>query len=160
MQVAADARLATYRANGDIVKGVRHLSVLDGHTSKVCIAYSGASWDLDGNPINGTTLPFNGGPPRHWGCRSVLVPLTRSYRELGLDIDELPPGTRASDEGQVRADITMTEWLKSKPTAYVDDLLGPGRARLFLDGKITLQQMLNFQGFPLTLNQLKDKYGT
>jgi hypothetical protein len=155
MQVANDARLATFAANADIIKGVRQLSVLDGHTSKVCLAYSGASWDLEGNPINGTTLPFKGGPPRHWGCRSVLVPLTRSYRELGLDIDELPPGTRASDEGQVRADITMTEWLKSKPKAYVDDLLGKGRSDLFLSGKITLPQLLDQSGRPLTLKELR-----
>jgi len=157
-QVANDARLATFRENADVIKGVQQLSTLDGRTSAICVAYSGASWDLDGNPINGTTLPFNGGPPRHFNCRSVLVPITRTYKELGIDIPEAPPGTRASDEGQVPADMTMAEWLKSKPTSYVDDLLGQGRADLFLSGKLTLPQLLDLQGNPLTLDQLRAKY--
>jgi len=153
MQVAADARLATYRANSDIVKGVRHLSVLDGHTSLVCVARSGAEWDLNGNPIKGK-FPFQS-PPLHFNCRSVLTPITLTYRELGIDRPELPVGTRASDEGQVRADITMAEWLKSKPKAYVDDLLGKGRSDLFLSGKITLPQLLDQSGRPLTLKELR-----
>jgi len=155
MQVAADARLATYRANSDIIKGVRHLSVLDGHTSLVCVARSGAEWDLNGNPIKGN-FPFQS-PPLHFNCRSVLTPITLTYRELGIDRPELPVGTRASDEGQVRADITMAEWLKSKPKAYVDDLLGKGRSDLFLSGKITLPQLLDQSGRPLTLKELRGK---
>ena len=155
MQVSGDSRLATFRANSDIVKGVRQLSTLDGHTSQICIAYSGASWDLAGRPILGTKLPFNGGTPRHFNCRSVLVPITKTYRELGLDIDEIPTGTRASDEGQIRADITFSEFLKDKPKVFVDDLLGKGRAELWRKGTITLQDLLGQDGRPLTLKQLR-----
>lgn len=158
MQVANDARLATFRANDDIVKGVRQLSTLDGHTSKVCIAYSGGCWDLDGNPIMGTTLPFNGGTPRHFSCRSVLVPITKSYRELGISMDELPPGTRASDLGQIPSDISFSDFLKMHDKNYADDLLGKGRAELWRKGTITLSDLLNFKGNPLTLKQLNAKY--
>jgi len=109
MQVAADARLATYRANSDIIKGVRQLSTMDSRTSAVCVAYSGAEWDLDGNPINGTTLPFKGGPPRHWGCRSVLTSITKTFKELGIKgLPELPDtGERASDLGPIDRKTTM-----------------------------------------------------
>ena len=79
-----------------------------------------------------------------------------TFRELGIDAPE-PKGTRASDEGQIPASTTMTGFLKDKPKAYVDDLLGPGRAKLFLDGKLTLPELLNFSGNPLTLGQLKGK---
>jgi len=105
MQVASDARLATYKANSDVIKGVRQLSVMDSRTSAVCVAYSGAEWDLDGNPINGTTLPFNGGPPRHWGCRSVLTSITKTFKEMGINgLPELPDtGERASDLGRLTA---------------------------------------------------------
>ncbi len=89
-------------------------------------------------------------------CRSVLTPITKSYRELGLDIPEAPPGTRASDEGQVPASTTMAQFLKSKPKAYVDDLLGPGRADLWRDKKITLQQLVDGDGRELTLKQLTE----
>ncbi|MDP2644122.1 MAG: phage head morphogenesis protein [Candidatus Doudnabacteria bacterium] len=154
-QVANDARLATFKANDDIIKGVTQLSTLDSHTSNVCIAYSGASWDLEGVPINGTTLPFNGGTPRHFNCRSVLTPITKTYRDLGLDIDEIPPGTRASDLGQIPAGTTFEEFLGRHDKAYADDLLGPGRAQLWRDGKITLQQLVDGTGRELTLKQLR-----
>jgi len=156
MQVSNDARLATFQANSDVIKGMRQLSAMDSHVSKICLAYSGAEWDLAGNPINGNTLPFNGGCPRHFGCRSVIIPITKTFRELGIDVDE-PKGTRASDEGQISAKTTMTSFLKSKPRAYVDDLIGPGRAQLFLDGKLTLPELLSFSGNPLTLKQLNAK---
>jgi hypothetical protein len=37
-------------------------------------------------------------------------------------------------------------------------MLGKGRAQLWRDGKITLSQLLNAEGAPLTLAQLKAKY--
>lgn len=148
--VANAARLQTFLENADVVDGVRQLSTLDGRTSDVCVAYSGAEWDLDGNPINGTKLPFNGGPPRHWNCRSVLTPI------VNLGIDFRP--SRASMDGQVRGDMTFAEWLSGKSKAFQDDLLGPGRAELFREGKITLQQLLDQRGRPLTLEQLRQRY--
>jgi SPP1 gp7 family putative phage head morphogenesis protein len=156
--IANDSRLATFRLNSDVVKGVRQLSTLDGHTSDICIARSGAEWDLDGNPINGNDLPFEN-PPIHFGCRSVLVPITKTFRELGLDIPEVPQGTRASDEGQIKASTTFTEFLSGKSKEYQDDLLGKGRAELWRDGKITLRDLLDQRGRPLTLKQLQDKHG-
>jgi len=153
-QVANDARLATFRANDDLVKGVRQVSTLDSHTTKICIAYSGGQWDLNGKPIGGTTLPFNGGTPRHWNCRSVLVPITFSYKELGLDIPEVAAGTRASDLGQLPQTTTFESFLKRHDAKYLDNLLGPGRAKLYRDGKITLQQLVGGTGRELTLKQL------
>ncbi len=156
MQVANDSRLATFRANDDIIKGMRQLSTMDSNTSIVCVTYSGAEWDLDGNPINGNTLPFNSGCPRHFSCRSLIVPATLSYRELGIDVDE-PKGTRASDLGQIPSDTTFDGFLKRHDAAYADDLLGPGRAKLWRDGKITLNDLVNQTGRPLTLEQLAGK---
>jgi hypothetical protein len=156
MQIANDSRIATFKANDDIVKGMRQLSTLDSHTSLVCITYSGAGWNLEGVPIGGNTLPFNFGCPRHWGCRSLIVPITLSYRELGIDVDK-PKGTRASDLGQIPSDTTFDGFLKRHDATYVDDLLGPGRAKLWRDGKITLSDLLGQTGRPLTLEQLKKK---
>lgn len=68
MQITNNAKMAVYKENSDVVKGVEQLSTLDSKTSDICIAYSGAKWDLDGEPIGGTTLPFDGGPPRHPNC--------------------------------------------------------------------------------------------
>ena len=157
--VANDARLASFRANSDIVLGVKQVSTLDSHTSDICIAYSGATWDLDGNPIKGNKLAFNGGPPRHFNCRSVLVPILRSYKELGLNVKEPKASTRASDEGQIAANTTFDAFLKRKSQAYQDEVLGVGRADLWRDGKISLKDLVSGNGRPLTLKELRQKAG-
>jgi hypothetical protein len=156
MQVSNDARMATFQENSDVVKGMRHLSTFDSNTSPKCIAYSGAEWDINGKPINGNTLPFEGGCPRHWGCRSTTVPITKTFRELGIDVDE-PKGTRASDLGQIPSDLSFDDFLKRHSTEYADDLLGPGKAQLWRDGKITLTDLMGQHGRPMTLDQLKAK---
>lgn len=151
--VANTARLATFKKNSDVLLGVEQISTLDSHTSLVCIAYSGGKWDLDGRPIEGTTLPFNGGPPRHFNCRSVLVGISRNplFRNR--------TSTRASDEGQISNKTTFDDFLKRKSTAYVDEMLGKGRAQLWREGKITLKDLVSGQGRPLTLAELVSKFG-
>lgn len=156
-QVASAARQDTLQANADIVEGQQQVSTLDSRTTDICMAYSGGVWDLEGKPIRGTKLPFNGGPPRHWNCRSTLVPVLKSFRELGADFDDMPARSRASMDGQVAGDLSFADWLKSKPASVADDMLGPGRAQLWRDGKITLQQLLDQSGRPLTLEQLRDR---
>lgn len=155
--VANDARRATYDANLDIIKGIRQVSTLDGHTTLTCVAYSGAEWDNERNPINGNTLKFGNGCPRHWNCRSVDVPITKTFRELGIDIDEAPTSTRASVDGQIDAGTTFNDFLKRKGTDYQNEVLGEGRADLWRAGKITLRDLVNGDGNPLTLDQLRAK---
>jgi SPP1 gp7 family putative phage head morphogenesis protein len=153
---ANDARLAMYRKNADIIKGVQQLSTLDERTTDICIAYDGAAWDLDGNPIEGNDLPFDGGPPRHWNCRSTLVPVIKSSDELGVDV-EVSPGTRASMDGQVSDKMTFGDWLETKTPEQQDAILGKGKAQLWRDDKITLRDLLDQSGRPLTLEQLKER---
>lgn len=155
--VANDARRKTFEANQDVIKGIRQVSTLDSHTSIVCIAYSGKEWDMKYKPINGNTLPYNGGTPRHFNCRSVEIPITKTFRELGIDIDEPEETTRASTDGQIDAKTTFGDFLKRKGKAWQDDVLGKGRADLWRSGKLTLRDLVDGRGRPLTLDQLKAK---
>jgi len=162
VQTAANnARLAVFKRNADVLEGVQQISTLDTHTTEICIAYDHMSWDLDGNPINGTTLPFNGGPPRHWNCRSVLIPLTKSWEDLGAEDmkDQMPEGTRASMDGQVSEKLTYEDWLRGKSESEQDKVLGAGKAALWRAGKINATQLLDQSGRPLTLEQLQQRYG-
>lgn len=154
MQVANDSKMATYQENSDVLNGMQQLSTLDSHTSQICIAYSGAQWDLDGNPINGNSLPFDGGCPRHPNCRSVIVPITKTYKELGVNVPEMTGGSRASDLGQIPADTTFNSFLNRHDVAYQDELLGKGKAEMWRSGKITLRDLVSQNGRPLTLAQL------
>lgn len=155
--VANAARLATWRENSDIIKGIEQVSTLDGRTTLICAAYSGAKWDLDGKPAFGTPshLKFNGGPPRHWRCRSTTVPITKTFRELGADIDEPPEGKRAAEGGPVSESTTFDAWLSARDELEQDKQLGKGRAALWRAGKISLSDLVSGTGRELTLEQLK-----
>lgn len=154
--VANQSRMEVFQANsGDNgpVRGYRQISTLDSHTTVICMAYDMKTWDLEYRPV-GHDLPYNTGCPRHFGCRSVIVPWMKTYRELGLDIDEIE-STRASMDGQVSDRLDFGEWLKGKSRAFQDEKLGPGRADLWRRGVITLSDLLDLRGNPLTLEQLK-----
>jgi hypothetical protein len=165
--VANAARHDTFDANDDVIKGVRQLSTLDSHTTPVCVAYSGAEWKKVGDeyqPVAPNALPFispkgaKTGTPRHWNCRSLMVPVTKTFKELGLDLPEFPSTTRSATGGPVAADMSFDAFIKRKGDAFADDLLGPGRAQLWRDKKITLTQLLDQNGRPLTLKELKRLY--
>lgn len=156
--VANKSRNETWAQNDDVVKSLQQLSTLDGRTSDVCIAYSGKQWTLQDKQPIGHNLPWNSGTPRHWGCRSVMVPVLKSFAELGIDLPELSPSTRASMDGQVAAGFTFEEFLEKKGKAFQDRQLGPGRAQLWREGKITLTQLLDQRGNPLTLAELQRLY--
>lgn len=158
-EVASTARRETFKRNDDVVEGIMQVSTLDDRTTDICMAYDGASWNLDEEPIDGNDLPYDGGVPRHWGCRSVEVPITTSFKDLGIDAPEPGDGTRASDEGPVPGDYTFSDFLDDHTLAEQDEMLGEGRAQLYRDGKITLRDLLDQNGNPLTLAELERKYG-
>lgn len=157
--VANDARLAFYGENPDYIKAVQQVSTLDSRTSDICIARSGKVWSFPDFEPQGHKIPWNGGPPLHWSCRSVAIPILKTLREMGIDRDNFQQTTRASMDGQVAADITFDDFLKGKPKEFADQMLGKGRAELWREGKITLSELLNAKGQPLTLAQLAEKYG-
>ena len=88
-------------------------------------------------------------------CRSVMLPTLKSWEEMGIDLEEIPQGTQASLDGQVSGDLSFGQWLKTKDETFVEETLGKGRAELFLDGKITMSDLINQQGRELTIAELK-----
>lgn len=156
-ETAADARMKLLQANSEVVQGVQWVSTLDGRTCVMCAVRDGMTWTLDGAAIN-ADVPYGDGVPLHFGCRCTLIPLTRSWKDLGINIDEIPTSTRASMNGQVAANLAFEDWLADKSAAFQDKVLGPGRAALFRSGKITLRDLLNQSGRPLTLDELRAKY--
>lgn len=139
--------------NLDILKGEQQISTLDLRTSDVCRVRDGKAWDLDKKPIGDHDLPY-ARPPLHPNCRSTMRLLTKSWRELGFDIDEIPENTRASMDGQVKQGLTYEDWLKGKTPAEQDTVLGKGKADLWRRGVITFRDMLSQDNRPLTLKEL------
>lgn len=145
------ARAETFRANADLITGYRWVSTLDSKTSDVCKSLDGRVFELEQGPM----------PPAHPNCRSTTVPVTKTFREMGIDVDEFGGGERASTNGPVDAGLTYFEWLKRQPAEFQDEALGPVRAALFRKGGLSAEEFArlqlgrNFQ--PLTLEEMRRK---
>ena len=156
--VANTTREKIFADNDDVMSGKEWSSALDRKTCPTCGALDGKRWTTDGKPIKHSMVYQI--PPKHFRCRCSMVPVLKTWKELGINMDELSDSTRASMEGQV-TDKTFADWLKRKtetdPT-FADRTLGKGRAELWRNGKITMDQMIS-GGKPLSLSELKAKYG-
>lgn len=75
--------------------------------------------------------------PFHPRCRSSYLPL--SSREALV----VP---------------SYSDWLKGQPRSRQDDILGPTRARLWREGKLTLDKFVNRRGRELILDELRARY--
>lgn len=141
------ARNRLYQRNESLIKGVQWLSTLDGRTSAVCRARDGKVYPVDSGPR----------PPAHPNCRSSTVPVLKSWREIGVDLDDAPVGTRASMNGQVAADLSYGDWLKKQPVAFQNEVLGETKAILFRKGELPIDRFVNRMGDELTLDELRTK---
>ena len=86
-----------------------------------------------------------------------MSPVLVSWRDLGIDMDELPASTRASMSGQIPEDTTYQQWLKGKTAAFQDDILGKTKGALFRRGGLTLDRFVDKTGKEYTLEDLRTK---
>lgn len=136
------ARNEFYQANDDLIKQVQVVATLDARTSMGCKARDGKVYPLENYPK----------PPYHIRCRTTVVGIIKSWKELGLK--NPPEGTRASMDGQVSEALNYNDWLKTKPEQFQNDVLGIERAKLFRGG-INLDRFVDDSGRTLTLDELK-----
>lgn len=156
-ELSSNAMLETYGANADVIKALVSLATLDGRTTELCAAYDQKEFDPATKKPIGHSLPYRA-IPRHFGCRSRWTVRTKSFSELGLDIDDYNPSVRASMDGESPAKRTFEEFLIAKPKSWQDEYLGVGRAELWRNKNLTLPDLLDQSGNPLTLAQLRTKY--
>ena len=153
--IVSEIRQAFFEANDDVIKCYKYQATLDTRTSELCRAYDGLMWDKDYKPI-GHDFPFR--KPRvntHFNCRSVIIPVTKSWDELGVEgMDEASGRTRSSMNGYVPQDMTFNDWLKTQSPETIEKTLGKGRAELFMQGKITMRDLITQQGRSVNLSDL------
>jgi hypothetical protein len=120
LTVCRQAHLDVYEANADVIAAVEWLSTLDDRTTPLCRALDGLEWTIPGYAPKGHDKPFPG-PCPHWNCRSIAVPVTKTWEELaredGGDSEFAkrldggwPNSQRASVDGSVEGGITYKEW--------------------------------------------------
>lgn len=161
---ANTGRMAMYQANDDVIKGFQPVVTFDLRTSEICIARSGAAWDLQGNPLPQSTRKEQFTPlPWHFNCRTTLQPILKSFKEilgakgsrLDTQLEALPKATKASMDGQIADAIDYPSWLKTKTVAEQREVLGTKRQQLWAEGKLDLKDLISQQGRPLTIKQIK-----
>jgi SPP1 gp7 family putative phage head morphogenesis protein len=132
--VANTARMETWEANDDIVKGYRWLSTLDSRTSPICRSLDQKVYKLGEGPL----------PPAHPDCRSTTT------AELSEEYDYLKQGaTRKSkgpnDSGTAPSGQKYYDWIQGQPVAYQNEILGTKRAKLLRDGGLSAERFADLQ---------------
>lgn len=184
--IANHARLESFKAKSDLIKGIQWVSTLDSRTTPICMALDGKQWRLpDLEPV-GHDKAFPG-PTAHWRCRSTQISVLRSWQELSgkklptlddetiqervdkiLEAQGMPEEkrnaararARASMDGQVASNHTYETWAKGKGSKFIEEVIGPGRAALYNAGQMTFSDLTDQQNRPITLKQLEASVAT
>jgi len=133
MKASNVGREAFFQENSEVIKNYSWVLTLDSRTCTICV--QGAS----DNPY-----PVGSPPqvPAHILCRCIFVAITKSWEELGIDLDEMEPGTRTAVvngmRGEVPDTVTYQDWFEMQNTEFQADILGPSRFNAYEKGsKIT-----------------------
>ncbi|WP_102160066.1 phage minor head protein [Zhihengliuella halotolerans] len=105
--------------NKDLLSGWTWHTQLDARTCGACLSKHGEVFPVD-----------QFGPEGHPQCRCARLDKTKSWRELGFDIDE--------PEDDV---VDARAWFDNLETTSQNAILGPGRAQLLRDGQLDWDQI-------------------
>lgn len=119
--VSNSARIAFYRENEDIIKGEMWVATLDHRTCPICGKRDGQSYEFGKAPAL----------PAHYNCRCTVIPILRSWRDMGIDMEEFPETERAALNGAVPGKITYNDWLRGESAEIQDSVLGKRRGAWF-----------------------------
>ena len=142
---------SVYKANSDIVKRERWDATFEVST------VSGRGTCMECAALHGREFPINEPhvrPPKHPLCRCYMTPVTLSFRDLGLDIDDLrndlKPYTERDENRAIleagRITGSFNDFLKHRDEQYQRNFLGENRFRLWKSGEITVDDLADKDG--------------
>jgi SPP1 gp7 family putative phage head morphogenesis protein len=136
--LAETARDAAYKENESLFDGYRYVGTLDTRTCASCFSVEGTIFQRleDGPKL-----------PQHYSCRCLYVPYIKGFEDI--------PGERAAMDGPVPEKWTYKDWFEQLDPAVQEDILGPGRYKLYQDGMAITSFVQD--GRILTLEQLRKK---
>ena len=130
-----DAALNTYRKNPKVIQGWLWIAQLGPRTCPICIARHGSFHPLDEDFAS------------HPACRCSPAPSTRSWADLGFP-DE--PETRLEPE-------SGEDWFARQDAGMQRRILGPGKQKLYEDGELKLDDLVEEKGNPIWGRTLKER---
>jgi SPP1 gp7 family putative phage head morphogenesis protein len=109
----------TFQANTHTLAGWVWTSALDRRTCVACAVMNGTLHSAD------ETLD---GHPR---CRCAMVPRTKSWRELGVDLPDDRPAVASG-----------IDWVNAQPVPVQQAIMGPRKYAAWKAGEVTLEDMV------------------
>ena len=146
--VSSGARAQTYQQNSKYIKSEKIVATLDSRTSEICRFQDGRVYPVGEGPR----------PPFHFNCRTTVIAVLKSWKEMGIPLKEAPAGTRASMNGQVPADLTYKQWFKAQPPGFKRELLGPSRYKMYASGLEDVTKFATPAGKIYNLKQLYSRH--
>lgn len=147
-QVQTTAAWMTFNNNSDVISGYQWISTLDSRTSDICKSRDKRVFGLN----EGVR------PPAHFRCRSSIIPVVKSFEELGIPASRkrnVPNRRRSSFNGQVAATTDYDGWLRDQPNNIQDQVLGQQKAELYRRGNLNIRKFIDFNGTGITIGQLR-----
>ena len=163
-------------SNKDLLSERVYWATMDNRVTLLCAGRHLKKWPIDAKDY--PTIPA------HFGCRSQWLFLVEGQEAPdgmkpaigGKDAEEAERLFKAQEERtgkkpkykgrrdlnkfaieQVKANTKFDTWLKQQPSWFIDDTLGPTRAKLFLDGKLPISSFTDLAGRTLTLDELRQR---
>lgn len=177
-----EAKQALYEANADIIDQELYVATLDVRTTIECAANDGQVFPRGEGPIpplhfrcRSLRVPYiNPENLRNRGYdSSTEKQLLQEYSEQAnipavnkradlprgykTDFDEFARKRRRDLVGQVPAQTSYNDWLKTQSKEFQDQVLGPTRAEMFRKGEVSLDKFVARDGDVLTLDELRRK---
>lgn len=156
-----NAQEAVYEANRGLLKGYKYVATLDNRTCALCLFADGAVYKLDEQRPS---------LPRHPRCRCIMCPVAKSWRDFGIDVDDLEAvarpwtirepgpigagGRKIENYGKTTEDFSGW-WASLSAADKAKTAIGPVRRRLLETGAVKWDDMWDKpSGLPLTLEQM------
>jgi SPP1 gp7 family putative phage head morphogenesis protein len=148
-----DALRAVVEANKDVIKGYEYTAILDARTSSLCSSLDGSFIKPD------ETYKF---PPRHFNCRSSVVPILKSKQEM-LESESPRISKRKLDRvsntvlnGEQSAKEDFGQWLYRQDfQTKLRHLGSEERVAMFEQGALEVKDFFGSQGKPISMKRLK-----
>ena len=144
----ADAE--AYKDFDDVITGWKSIAVLDSRTSLHCASLDGRMYYKKQGYPSYDKIPNR--PPRHFRCRSRLIPKT----DFKTDITRPQNG---DEKGQVSNKTKFNEWFGNQSDDFQRNYLGKGRYDLYKSGKLEIKDFVDIKnGEIFTIQEIREKF--
>ena len=147
MRAQRIATAESYKANADVIKGWRWQAALTGNTCPVCIS------------MHGSIHPVEEEMESHPNCRCVMIPVTKSWEELGAELgfdfsgvekagpsfEEIAKKYNISAERQktyAQRKMTGEAYFRGLKAEEQRKILGPAKWLAWKEGKFEFTQLV------------------